>query len=119
MTRFSHGSRTFLVECFAASTDEGAVPRARDRLRSACADLRAEGTVIEYLGALLVPQDELVLHAFVSAGADEVRRASRRAALRVERIVESVAVGASPDGAVIVPGMPERRRDQGELNPRC
>lgn len=108
----------FLVECFAASADEVAVARAHDRLRSACADLRAAGAAIEYLGALLVPQDELVFHVVVSPDVNEVRNASRRAALHVERIVESLAIGTLPEAAVVVPGPPERRRGQGDVSPR-
>jgi len=96
-------TRTYLVECFAGAADDEAVAGARDRLRSACADLRSSDTVIDYLGALLLPQDELVLHVFAASDADVVREVSRRGALRVERVVESVAIGPSPDGALVVP----------------
>lgn len=93
MTRFGDGPRIFFVECLASPADEASVIRGRNRLRSACADIRDAGTAIEYLGALLVPEDELVLHMFVSAGPDVVRLVSERATIRVERIVEAVAIG--------------------------
>lgn len=96
-------SHTYLVECFDGSLGTGAAAGASDRLRSACAELRAAGTAVEYLGALLVPQDELVLHLFVSPGTDGVLEASRRADLRVERIVESLASGPPPGGPLVVP----------------
>jgi hypothetical protein len=102
----STGSRIYLVESFAGSAGESAVAEARDRLRAACADLRATGTAVDYLGALLVPQDELILHLFASPEADGVRDASRRAAIRVERVVESVAMGLPPDGTLVVPARP-------------
>ncbi len=102
----STGSRTYLLESFAGSGDERAVARARDRLSAACADLRATGTAVEYLGAIFVPQDELVLHVLLSSGAEGVRDASRRAAIRVERCVEAVAVGPQPDGSLVVPARP-------------
>ena len=104
-------SHTYLVECFEGSSHAGATAGASDRLRSACAELRAAGTAVEYLGALLVPQDELALHVFVSPGTDGVLEASRRADLSVERIVESVVVGLRPGGALVVPSR------QGGLTP--
>ncbi len=102
----STGTRIYLVESFAGSKDEGGVAEACDRLRAACADLRAAGTAVECLGALFVPQDELVLHVFVSPEVEGVRDASRRAAVRVERIVESVAIGPPPHGTLIVADHP-------------
>ena len=102
----STGSRIYLVESLAGSEDDGAVAEMCDRLRAACADLRAAGTAVDYLGALFVPQDELVLHVFVSPEVQGVRDASRRAAVRVERIVESVAIGPPPRGTLIVPARP-------------
>lgn len=104
----SHCARahTYLVESFEGSPDEGSLAGARDRLRSACAELRASGRAVEYLGALVVPQDELVLHLFRSSEADGVRDACRQAAISVERIVESMAVGAQTHGTLVVPAQP-------------
>lgn len=103
MTRFSAGFRTFFAECLASPADEAVVLRGRGRLRLACSELRAAGTAIEYLGALLVPEDELILHVFASAELDGVRRVSERAELHVERIVEAIAIGTRPNSEVLVP----------------
>lgn len=103
MTRSRAGSRTFFAECLASPAHEASVVRERGRLRLACMDVRTAGTAIEYLGALLVPEDELILHMFVSAGPEVVRHVSQRAAIRVERIVEAVAIGPRPSHAVLVP----------------
>jgi hypothetical protein len=97
--------RTYIVEAFEGSTDVRAVAQARDRLRAACADLGATGRTVEYLGLLFVPQDELILHLFISTGPEGVRDVSRRAAIRVERIVESLAVGMPADGTLVVPSL--------------
>ena len=102
----STGSRIYLVESLAGSEDDGAVAEMCDRLRAACADVRAAGTAVDYLGTLLVPQDELMLHLVASPEADGVVNATRRAAIGVERIVELVALSVSPHGALIVPARP-------------
>jgi hypothetical protein len=99
----SRGSRTFLVECFTGSALVGAVARSGDLLSTACAELRSIGIAIDYLGALLVPEDELVLYLILSGEDADVRDATQRAALPVERIVESVVICAPPDGALVVP----------------
>jgi hypothetical protein len=98
-------SHTYVVESFEDAADAGAVTGARDRLRTACRQLRSAGRSVEYLGALFVPKDELILHLFISTQADEVLDASRLATVRVERIVRSVAVGTAADGTLIVPSL--------------
>lgn len=86
--------RTWLVECYGPGIDEASVARSSDRARAAVEILRAEGNSIEYLGALLVVADEAVFHAFAATDESAVAEVSRRATLRHERIVESVAVQA-------------------------
>jgi hypothetical protein len=106
MARSDTATQTFLVECFMASSGAEAVAEAGARLRLACAAIRSSGTSVECLGALLVPQDELAYHVIVAPGLRTVRRAVRDAGIRAERIVVSVAVGASRDGAVVIPALP-------------
>lgn len=81
----------FLAECFAPASDQDDPIEAADRVGAACADLRAEFD-IAYLGALIVSDDELAFHVFAAANADVVLEASRHASLRVERVVQCVAV---------------------------
>jgi hypothetical protein len=85
---------SFLVECYAPGIERGAVQSAGDRARAASAALRDEGHAVEYLGALLVPGDEVVFHFFNSDSACTVHEASARACVAYERVVESIAVGA-------------------------
>jgi hypothetical protein len=86
--------RTYLVECYAPDIRRPDVDSAAERAVSATAALRGEGCSIEYVGAMLVPADEVVFHVFISPCSRAVREASERAAVAYERIVESVAVGA-------------------------
>jgi hypothetical protein len=85
---------TYLVECYSPGILREEVESAAVRALGASAQLRGEGLTVEYVGALLVPADEVVFHVFASTSAGAVREASSRAAVRFDRVVESVALGA-------------------------
>jgi hypothetical protein len=56
------------------------------------------GVPIEYLGALLMATDEVVLHTFRAADAQLVARIAAEAGLAFDRVVESVEVLPSRRG---------------------
>jgi hypothetical protein len=86
---------TFVVECYSPAVSREAVQAAGARARTATAELGAE-----YLGALLVPGDEVVFHLFAAGSAEVVREASTRAGVDFERVLESVPIGIEGlDGA--------------------
>ena len=89
--------QSFLVECYAPGVERAAVQSAGERARAASAQLREEGRAVEYLGALLVPGDDLVFHVFSSDSACTVHEASVRACVAYERVVESIALGAGSE----------------------
>jgi hypothetical protein len=93
MTATASLSRTYLVECYAPGIERAEVEFAGDRAHAASAELREEGQKVEYVGAILVPGDEVVFHVFASECAGTVREASVRASFEYERVVESIAVG--------------------------
>jgi hypothetical protein len=80
----------FLVECFAPASGDDATPEAARRVAEACVAFATR-----YLGAVLVPGDEVAFHLFAAADADAVLEASRRANLRVERVVPSTLLIAA------------------------
>ena len=86
-------SRTYVVECYSPAIDRQAVESACDRATAAAAALRSEGSPVEYVGALLVPGDEVVFYLFAAGSADLVREASLRAEVEFERAVESIPIG--------------------------
>jgi hypothetical protein len=83
---------TWLVECFAPGIDDAAVAAAADRVRAVLARREAGGAGIEYLGALLMAEDEVVFHAFRGTDVEGVRAISTAAGLEFERVVESIGV---------------------------
>ena len=66
----------------------------------ACERMRAAGTDVRYLGAVVVPDDEVGFHLFTATDVNGVLEATRRAALRVERVVEALAIAVEADGPV-------------------
>ena len=116
-----NGRAAFLVECFAPLSEEDP---AEARLGEACAELRAAGVEVTYLGALVVPDDELAFHIFAAHDAGSVIEAGRRACLRVERVVPAVAIGfdeALPAARQVLPVAVEAERSvahaPGEIGP--
>lgn len=93
MTASASLSRTYLLECYKPGLERAEVESVSDRVLAAAAKLREEGRRVEYVGAILVPEDEVVFHVFAAESADAVREASVRASVEYERVVESVAVG--------------------------
>src|SRR5205823_9679543 len=93
MTASASMSRTYLVECYSPGIERAEVEFAGDRARTASAELREEGRKVEYVGAILVPGDEVVFHVFASESAATVHEASVRASFAYERVVESFPIG--------------------------
>jgi hypothetical protein len=81
-------SRTYLVECFWPGVDEGKLASAVDRTRAAALQLRRKGRDVEFCGSILVYADETVFCLFEGREPD-VRAASERAGLPLERVLEA------------------------------
>jgi hypothetical protein len=88
----AEAARTYVVECFVPDVDDAAVRRAADATAAEIRRLGPGGGDVEYLGALLMAVDEVVLHAFRASDPELVRRVIIAAGLSFARIVESVAV---------------------------
>ncbi len=98
---------TYVVECFLPGVDDASVQQAADATAIEVRRLGLADREIEYVGALLMAGDEVVLHTFRARDPELVRRVSAAAGLAFARIVESVAVSAAP-GAPL-PGRPPGR----------
>src|SRR5947208_2827188 len=101
-------SKTWVVECYVPGVDDATVRQAADDAAAAVRALGGPEAGIEYLGALLMAVDEVVLHTFRARNPELVRRASTAAGLGFERVIESVEVLPVPlilpaDGSVAGP----------------
>jgi hypothetical protein len=81
---------SFLVETFLA---RGAAAERRERERragSAAAETTREGTRVDFVGSVHVPEDEICFFAFASASAQVVAAVAQRAGFDPLRIVEAI-----------------------------
>ena len=85
-------SKTWVVECYVPGVDDAKVRSAAEHAAAAVRRLGGRDHGLEYLGALLMAVDEVVLHAFRSDDLDLVRSASAAAGLEFERVIESVEI---------------------------
>jgi hypothetical protein len=86
MTR-SDLTRSLLVECYWPGVNEALLLEAARRTRQASLELD-----VEFLGAILVPEDETVFGLF-EGREPEIRAASTRGGLPFERVLESLWIG--------------------------
>jgi hypothetical protein len=78
----------YLLEIYLSRADAAWVERSVERTRLAAEELTREGTPVRHVLAVFIPQDETCLLLYQAASAEAVQEAARRAALRVDRIVE-------------------------------
>jgi hypothetical protein len=82
----------YLVEVYVARGDGTAPDLGAERVQRAAEELTREGTPVEFLRAIFVPEDETCFYLYDADSADAVREAAGRAFLRFERIAEAVAL---------------------------
>jgi len=59
------------------------------RARRATEDLRGEGTDVQFIRSIFVPEESACFYLYKAASADDVYEAVRRAALQFDDIVEA------------------------------
>lgn len=82
--------KTYLVELYMPSAGPDRLAATADEARRAAEELSREGTPVEYVRSIFIPEDETCFHVFEGPSAQAVGEASRRAALDYDRIVEAV-----------------------------
>jgi hypothetical protein len=84
-------SKTFVVECFWPDVRPAQIDEAAARLRRTTA---AEGDPVAFTGSIFIPGDEVVFYLFEGDSEDAVRDTCMSAAIRFERVVESITCDA-------------------------
>ena len=95
--------RMYTAECYWPGVTEAKLREAGARAAHAAEAVSREGTRVRYLGSVLFPGDEVVLFEFDAASPEAVRRASERAELSVERIVEALRMQGSNSSSAASP----------------
>lgn len=80
----------FVAEQYFSRTDAAGAHRAGRAARDAAELLNREGTEVELVRSLFVPQDETCLFIYEADSLASVRMAAQRAALAFDRIAEAV-----------------------------
>ena len=99
---------SYLVERYLPGLSEAEVRAGLRRAESACADLRATGTEINYVGSIFLPLEEACFCRFDSDRPEAVAAANERAQLAFARITAGVAIDADDGGALEGAVAPER-----------
>jgi hypothetical protein len=79
----------YLVELYVPKTNCAAVAVEAERLTNAAAELTAEGRTVRLVQSIFVPEDETCFLLVQAATPENVLETARRAALRIERVVET------------------------------
>ena len=87
----------YIVERYLPGLDQPRLVRMLGKLGDATQELRAEGTLVRYLGSTIVPGDEACFCQFEGASERAVAEANVRAGVPFDRIVVAVAVPVSLD----------------------
>ncbi len=74
------------------------MPQCED-VSAAADELTREGTHVQLVQSILVPEDETCFYLFQAQTGDAVREVAARTGLRFERVVEAVAVKGAPTRA--------------------
>jgi Protein of unknown function (DUF4242) len=93
--RGATGVLTFMAECFWPDMSEAKVQAAGTRAEHTARAASRDGAAVRYLGAILIPADEVAFCLFEGSSAQLVREISERAEIPFERILETVRLDAT------------------------
>ncbi|HWE33630.1 MAG TPA: nickel-binding protein [Solirubrobacteraceae bacterium] len=82
--------REFVAEQYLPADGRAAAAGGAGAARAAAEELTREGTAIEFVRSIFIPEDETCLHLYLAESRDAVRALAGRAALRLERVTEAV-----------------------------
>ena len=80
----------FIAEQYFSRTDAAGARRAANAARGAAEQLAGEGTDVEFVRSMFVPEDETCIFVYNADSLDTVRLAAQRGALEFECVAEAV-----------------------------
>jgi hypothetical protein len=84
------GVREFVAEHYLSGTDAAAGQRSATAARLAAERLTSEGTAVEFVRSIFIPEDETCMYIYRADSIDAVWAVAERSSLRFERISEAV-----------------------------
>jgi hypothetical protein len=107
---------TFMAECFWPDMTEAKVRKAGTRAGRAARAASRDGDAIRYLGAILIPADDVAFCLFEASSAQLVRETSQRAEIPFERILDTVRLDATTPATQLA-NRPEPQPTRSDLAP--
>lgn len=92
----------YFVECYAPDLTRGDLSPLVARAREAAGAMRSTGIGVRSLGWILLPEEDTVFCLFEAPSLAAVEELGRRAAIRVDRIVEAVHVPGHARGGSLL-----------------
>ena len=89
----------YVVERYLPGLDQRRLVSLLGNLGQVTQELRAEGTLVRYLGSTIVPGDEACFCQFEGASEAAVAEANERAGVPFNRIVAAIAVPVASDSS--------------------
>ena len=86
-------TRMFLVERYWPGIDEPGARAVVSSLEAAARSMSAEGTVVEHLGSILMPADQVVFSLIGPGDEDAVRALNARAEAPLDRSAAAIGLG--------------------------
>ena len=83
---------SYLVERYLPGVSEAELRRGLDRAQATCAELRAGGAEVRYLGSIFLPLEEACFCRFDGDSEEVIAEVNRRAELAFARITAGVTV---------------------------
>lgn len=80
----------YIVEAYVPTGRTASLGNHDVRLRTAAAEMAAEGTAIRHLNTLFIPEEEICFYVFEASSPEDVAEVSRRAEIGYERIVRAL-----------------------------
>ena len=87
--------RAFVAEQYLPSDGAAAAARGADAAGRAAEQLTRDGTPVQFVRSIFVPEDETCFHLYLAESVEAVQAAAGRAALRLERVVAAVSHSGS------------------------
>jgi uncharacterized protein DUF4242 len=86
-------TRTFLVERYWPDIDEATARAVVSNLERAALAMTAEGTAVEHVVSILMPNDRVVFSLIRAADETAARQVNERADVPLDRIAAAIALG--------------------------
>jgi uncharacterized protein DUF4242 len=88
--------REFVGEQYLPASGGELATRSAAAAREAAAQLTREGTPVDYVRSIFIPEDETCIHLYRAESIEAVRAAAARASLRLDRLAQAISDGGTP-----------------------